>query len=270
MYYGSAWDGIYVLQLDPATGLALKADDKGTRIAQRAFTGNSINGNIEGPEIIYHSAFDKYYLFIAYDWLESKYNVRVGRSESPTGPFYDIHGNDMNEEIDDQPMIIAPYAFKGHSGWQGTSHPAVFSDGTDYYIAHQGRPGVNRFFMIMHVRELFWTEDGWPMASPERYAAVADAAITTDDLKGNWEMIFFDYKVVPGYADEQTSPDMQFAQTITQDEGGTINGKCRRQLGIRRTQFDPEVGKWLYGNAATALGTGLGKENRKNLALYRI
>ena len=87
MYYGSAWDGIYILKLDPSTGLAEEAGDKGKRIAQRGFAGNTINGNIEGPEIIYNAAFDKYYLFIAYDWLETKYNVRVGRSDFPEGPF---------------------------------------------------------------------------------------------------------------------------------------------------------------------------------------
>src|SRR5687768_1485425 len=53
MYYGSAWDGIYILKLNAATGLAQASGDKGVRIAQRGFTGNSINGNIEGPEIIY-------------------------------------------------------------------------------------------------------------------------------------------------------------------------------------------------------------------------
>jgi arabinan endo-1,5-alpha-L-arabinosidase len=40
MYYGSAYDGIYSLKLNPATGLALTGGDKGTRIAQRGFTGS--------------------------------------------------------------------------------------------------------------------------------------------------------------------------------------------------------------------------------------
>ena len=32
-YYGSAWDGIYILKLNPATGLAQSGGDKGIRIA---------------------------------------------------------------------------------------------------------------------------------------------------------------------------------------------------------------------------------------------
>src|SRR5206468_3345789 len=79
MYYGSAYDGIYILKLDPATGLAFTTGDKGKRIAQRGFTGSTINGNIEGAEIIYNESLNKYFLFISYDWLETKYNVRVAR-----------------------------------------------------------------------------------------------------------------------------------------------------------------------------------------------
>src|SRR6185312_14567288 len=96
LYYGSAWDGIYILKLNAATGLAAVPGDKGTRIAQRGFTGGSINGNIEGPEIIYNGTQNKYYLFIAYDWLETKYNVRVGRGDNARGPFYDFNSIDIN------------------------------------------------------------------------------------------------------------------------------------------------------------------------------
>lgn len=224
-YYGSAWDGIYILKLDPETGLAAVKGDKGTRIAQRGFTGNSINGNIEGPEIIYNPEFDKYYLFIAYDWLETKYNVRVGRADSPEGPFYDFNGVDMNEEHDDLPMILAPYKFDGHSGWQGVSHPGVFSDGEgQYYMAHQGRPGIDKYFMVLHIRKIFWTEDGWPVVSPERYAGIEQTPVETGELVGNWEQIVLGYNVVPGYAEEQISPNFQTSVDLTLDESGSING----------------------------------------------
>ncbi len=223
-YYGSAWDGIYMLQLNPESGLAQVDGDKGVRVAQRGFTGNSINGNIEAPEIIYNEEFDKYYLFIAYDWLETKYNVRVVRGDSPEGPFYDYHGNDANEEHDDQPMILAPYKFQGHSGWQGVSHCSVFKDGDQYYMANQGRPGENKFFMIMHVRKIFWTEDGWPVVSPERYAELDQTQVEESELIGDWEQIVLGYNVVPGYAEEQIFPNFQNAVDMTIDVEGTING----------------------------------------------
>ncbi len=223
-YYGSAWDGIYMLELDPVSGLAKAPGDKGTRVAQRGFTGSSINGNIEGPEIIYNPQFDKYYMFIAYDWLQTKYNVRVVRGDTPEGPFYDFNGTDANDEHDDIPMIIAPYKFQGHSGWQGVSHCSVFKDGDQFYMAHQGRPGENSYFMNMMVRKIYWTEDGWPIVSPERYAGLEQTAVSESELIGNWEQIVLGYQVVPGYADEQVSPNFQNAVNLTIDDGGTLNG----------------------------------------------
>ena len=224
LYYGSAWDGIYLLELDPATGLAVRNEDKGKRIAQRAFTSNTINGNIEGPEIIYNEEFDKYYLFIAYDWLETKYNVRVGRSENPDGPFYDFLGQNMNEENDDVPMILAPYQFDGHAGWQGVAHPSVFEQEGQYYMAHQGRPGVNPFYMVLHVRQVHWTEDGWPLLSCQRYAAEEEMPVEESELIGTWEQIVLGYEVVPGFAEEQISPDFQTSVALTLDAAGTVNG----------------------------------------------
>lgn len=273
MYYGSAWDGIYKLELNPATGLALRNEDKGVRVAQRGFTGNTVNGNIEGPEIIYNPEFDRYYLFIAYDWLETKYNVRVGRSESATGPFFDIHGNDMNAEIDDLPMLIAPYRFNGHGGWQGVSHPGVFEKDGNFYMGHQGRPGVNQFFMVMHLRQIFWTPDGWPMVSSQRYAAEEETAIGADELAGTWEWIIFEYNVVPGYAEEQRFPDFIDAQSLTLDESGTVNGEAGSSWsydspwltinynGSTITELRVERGRdWEKNTPATILFTGLSEE----------
>jgi len=224
MYYGSAWDGIYVLKLDPATGLAQTAGDKGKRIANRGFTSGKYNGNIEGPEVIYNPSLNKYFLFIAYDWLETKYNTRVMRGDRPDGPFYDFKGADANTNIDHGPMITAPYRFNGHSGWQGVSHCTVFDDGGgQYYLAHQGRPGVDKYFMDLHVRKVFWTKDGWPVVSPERYAWEDNANVPVDSITGSWEQIILGYRVVPGYADEQVSPDFQVSIALTISPNGTLN-----------------------------------------------
>jgi arabinan endo-1,5-alpha-L-arabinosidase len=226
LYYGSAWDGIYIVKLNAASGLAASGGDKGKRIAQRGFTNGKVNGNLEGPEIIYNSTLKKYFLFVAYDWLSTKYNVRVGRADTPEGPFYDLNGVDLNVEQDHGPMIIAPYQFAGHGGWQGTSHCAVFQNGEQYYIAHQGRPGVNFYYMDLHVRKLYWTGDGWPIASPERYAATEQTSIIAENIAGTWEKITLGYKVVPGYSEEQTSPDMQVAVTMVLGNDNTIDGNA--------------------------------------------
>ncbi|MFM8449977.1 MAG: arabinan endo-1,5-alpha-L-arabinosidase [Haliscomenobacter sp.] len=223
LYYGSAWDGIYMLELDPVTGLAQKGGSRGRRIAQRGFTKGVPNGNIEGAEIIYNPEFQKYYLFISYDWLQTKYNVRVGRADTPEGPFLDIHGEDINLEKDHAPMALAPYKFNDHAGFQGVAHCAVFNQNETFFIAHQARPAFNSFFMNLHVRTLLWTPNGWPVASPERYAAISQVpAIVASELEGAWEYIDFNYRIVPGYDKEQISPDMQTSVRLVLEKDGFV------------------------------------------------
>lgn len=267
MHYGSAWDGIYALKLDPSTGLALISGDKGKRIANRGFTNGRYNGNIEGPDIIYNETLKKYYLFIAYDWLETKYNVRVMRGDKPDGPFYDFNGADANTNVDHGPMIIAPYKFAGHSGWQGVAHSTTFSDGAgNYFIAHQGRPGIDKYFMNLHVRKLFWTADGWPVASPERYAWEKDSLISQADIAGEWEQIVLGYNIVPGYSVEQTNPDFQNSVSLTISANGTMNGNA----GNTWTYTAPWL-QLIWANGFTDkvyVQKGRDWENKKNTIIF--
>jgi arabinan endo-1,5-alpha-L-arabinosidase len=40
--------------------------------------------------------------------------------------------------------------------------------------------------MILHVRKIFWTQNGWPIVSPERYAWEDNAAVAKDSITGQW------------------------------------------------------------------------------------
>ncbi|GAB3659370.1 arabinan endo-1,5-alpha-L-arabinosidase [Echinicola sediminis] len=267
MYYGSAYDGIYVVELDPNTGLAKTAGDKGKRIAQRAFSGGVIHGNIEAPEVIFNEKTGYYYLFLSYDWLESKYNIRVGRSRNPEGPIMDFHGNDMNGEQDNGPMIVAPYQFQGHGGWQGTGHNAVFRGGENYFIAHQGRPSTDRFFMIMHVRKLYWTEEGWPVASPQRYAAIEQKGVAKEDLVGTWEQIVLGYRVVPGFAEEQSSPDHQVSYYLNLNQDGSIDGNPENEWSYDGSWMTLNYGKGIFIDKVRVF-QGYDWENHRETLLY--
>lgn len=266
MVYGSSWDGLYELQLNPATGLALNNGDKGTRKVRRGITGGIINGNLEGPELIYNAEKQMYYLFVAYDWLSTKYNVRVFRSTSPDGPFLDFNGVNVDNQADNGPMILAPYKFNNHQGWQGVSHCSVFQNNGQYFIAHQGRPSVNPAFMVLHVRKIFWTPDGWPVVSPERYAWEDNATVAKDSLTGSWEQINLGYRVVPGFDKEQVSPDLQTSVNLTLDAAGTINGAAANTW----TYAAP----WLQLNWSTGttdkvfVQKGRDWENKKNTYIF--
>lgn len=186
MVYGSYFGGLYAMQLNPETGLAMKEGDQGRCIARRA---NGKKDNIEAPEIIYHPGYKKYYLFVSYDPLMTTYNVRVGRSDSPAGPFIDILGQDMREESNNFPILTHPYRFDNHPGWAGTAHCGLLNDNGAFYLMHQGRLSPENLMMDLHLRRVYWTKEGWPAVSPERYAGIQDTTFIPADFAGEWEII---------------------------------------------------------------------------------
>ena len=206
MSYGSYSAGIFMIELDPATGLSKVANDKGKLLAFRSIPGQAI----EGSEMLYNPELKKYFLFVSYDWLEDTYNVRVGRSDSPEGPYLDINGNDMSKPGDNYPMITAQYRFAGHAGWQGFGHCGLLRDGDKYYYVSQARLASNKYLMDLHIHRMVWTPDGWPVISPERYVNVPQTTITKDSIVGKWEHI---------------SLELTKTQNISQNVEFTADGK---------------------------------------------
>ncbi len=187
MHYGSYFGGLFCMGIDPATGFPLVEGDKGFRVAGRA---NYRRDNIEAPEIIRNPHNGKYYFFSSYDPLTTTYNVRACRSDNPDGPFVDFHGKEMADTTDNFPLLTSPYRFDGHAGWQGTAHCGVFSDPDgNFYMVHQGRLASDPGMMVLHLRQMFFTPDGWPVVSPERYAGVGRRVFSQRDLEGEWEVI---------------------------------------------------------------------------------
>lgn len=187
MHYGSFFGGLYCVELNPATGLPVVPGDRGHLTARRA---RYWKDNLEAPEIVYHPRWKKYYLFNSYDPLMTTYNVRVGRSDNPKGPFLDFFGKELADTTNNFPILTAPYRFANHPGWAGTAHCGVFtSEKGDFFMAHQGRLSPQNEMMDLHVRQLFFTEDGWPVVSPERYAGSEPRTFRTCDLAGGWEVI---------------------------------------------------------------------------------
>jgi len=210
LVYGSWHSGIAAVQLDPNTGKTLNElpnpwgtsyDDikaYGKRIYTRKKTSRWQGS--EGPEVVYHDGY--YYMFLAYNSLAVEYNTRVVRSENIDGPYYDINGTDMtNTGGEAYPILTHPYKFSGDQGWVGISHCAVFDDGKgNWFFSCQGRFPENydtwapNAIMMGHVRSIIWTEEGWPIVMPERYGAVPQVAITSDEFVGTWEHIALEYK----------------------------------------------------------------------------
>ncbi|MDR0962681.1 MAG: arabinan endo-1,5-alpha-L-arabinosidase [Mediterranea sp.] len=187
MHYGSYFGGLYCVELNPETGLTLKEGDQGHVVARRA---NYRQDNLEAPDIMYHPELKEYYLFTSYDPLQTTYNVRVGRSQVVEKDFTDFFGVALADTTNNFPILTAPYRFDNHPGWAGTGHCGVFTDGAgNYYMAHQGRLSPQNQMMVLHVRQMFFLPDGWPVVSPERYAGTPAHKFRMKDLPGDWEII---------------------------------------------------------------------------------
>lgn len=241
LIYGSWMTGIASVQLDPATGKPYQLNninDYGTRVLGRGNLATNRWQGLEGAEIIYNPDTGYYYMFVAYDELSVAYNTRVARSQNINGPYLGYNGEDVSAGAECWPMLTHPYAFGTHTGWVGISHCSVFRDETTgkWFFASQARlpenvPGINvsNAVMMGHVRELDWTSDGWPVVSPERYAAVPQVAITNEDLVGNWEIITMEYQ----YRQQQRSASVLFSAN------GTMTGAMS--------------GNWSYNNETRTL-----------------
>jgi len=205
LIYGSWHSGIPAVKLNPETGKPYQLKtlaDYGTRVARRVNNDNNRWQAQEGPEVIYNPATNYYYLFLAYDELSVNYNTRVCRSRNINGPYYGFNSANITTGADCFPIITHPYKFNNHSGWVGISHCAVFQDTVSgqWYYSSQGRlpaktngnPNSNAI-MMGHVRKILWTDDGWPVVLPERYANVPQTLITDNDLIGTWENITLNY-----------------------------------------------------------------------------
>lgn len=261
MHYGSFFGGIYCLELNPDTGLPLRPGELGHVTARRA---NYRVDNLEAPEIVYNKATGSYYLFGSYEPLMTTYNVRVGRSSSPSGPFFDFHGKEMCDTTDNFPILTAPYRFNGHDGWAGTGHCGVFTtpDGL-FFMAHQGRLSPDNMMMDMHVRRVFFTPDGWPVVSPQRYAGSPDRKFSRTDLVGQWEFLRIHEPVAKRGLD---------AGQVLWGEGRLFDGECNLSVSCSinadGTLSGDIAGLWRYDESNGLLTVEVGGETIESLIVH--
>lgn len=147
--FGSFWDGIRLVELDPATGKPLP-DAEILPVASRG------GGAIEAPAILEHEA--RFYLFVSFDrccnGLASTYRIMVGRADAITGPYLDADGKPMLEGGGTE---IA----KSTGRYRGPGGQEVFlRNGEPWLVFHyydRDQGGMPKLYLA----PLVW-EDGWP------------------------------------------------------------------------------------------------------------
>ncbi|WP_084468045.1 family 43 glycosylhydrolase [Promicromonospora sukumoe] len=255
LYWGS-YDVVCVSELTPGAG---ELTGPVTQVAQ--------GRRMEGAYVVRHD--DLYYLMYSdagcCEGAYSGYTVKVGRGESPRGPFLDDDGVDLMAESSKGGYVLT----SNGNGFAGPGHHSLITDlaGQDWMAYHaipeadpdfppvDTRNGVlNLSKRPLMIDRLDWI-DGWPVVNagagpssgPQR-APVTDGAVATTFADGSLAGWRADGAVVVG-----EEPD---AGPYVALDGGSLTsreragGDLRAQADLRVTSGD--------GAAGLALGSGAG------------
>lgn len=231
MAFGSYWNGIYLVELDPLTG-------------QRIAPGSPLyplasNSSIEACCLYRRGQY--YYLFV--NWgsccsgVNSTYHVRVGRSTSITGPYRDRNGVDLRFSGGTVFMeATGKFTGPGHVGILAENGEAWFS--YHYYDAGAYAPWYGAYGAPhIDVRPLQFSDDDWPVFEND-WSAVYNFQSDARDENGQY------YGLLEGGASIQTDPD----------QGRVLNLSGANQTvwlppGVANARTFSAVVKWNGGGA---------------------
>lgn len=208
MVYGSYSGGIFIMELDAATGFPLPDQGYGKKLL------GANHARIEGPYMLYSPETDYYYLFLSYGGLDATggYNIRVARSKNPDGPFEDSEGKAMLDAqgtpgvlFDDQ--AYSPYGVKlmgnfeflntdgepeaSGAGYVSPGHNSAYYDansGQYYLIFHTRFPGRGEEHEV-RVHQMFMNKEGWPVVAPHRYSGEKIGEYRANDIIGEYKLV---------------------------------------------------------------------------------
>lgn len=158
MAFGSFWTGIKLVKLDKDTGKLADIGAKPICIARRT-------DGVDAIEAAYILPKDgKYFLFASFDacckGLLSSYNIRVGRSDSITGPYFDQGGVAMLEGGGS--LLRASGA-----RYKGPGHNSVLIANGIYYLVYHAYDVKAGGMPRLRIEPLKWDEGGWPVGAGE-------------------------------------------------------------------------------------------------------
>jgi arabinan endo-1,5-alpha-L-arabinosidase len=152
--YGSYWQGIRLVEIDPNSGMPLEG-------AETTFIASRNGDAIEAPAILEHDG--KFYLFVSFDaccrGIASTYRIMVGRADAIEGPYLDKDGKPMLEGGGTE-LVSKQDRFIGPGGQE-----VFLRDGEPWLVFHfynfqqGGTPNL-------YLTPLRWSADGWPAINP--------------------------------------------------------------------------------------------------------
>ena len=154
--WGSFWQGIWMRKIDASTGLLDETNPDVYHLADRSADPDH-NPAIEAAFIVQRNGM--WYLFASFDQccqgVNSTYNVRVGRSDSLTGPYVDRDGVPMLEG--GGTLILSEYG-----QWKGPGHNGMLVEDGVYWMVYHAYDAQVVGTPKLRIESLSWDTEGWP------------------------------------------------------------------------------------------------------------
>lgn len=253
MAFGSWFGGIWMIKLDPATGLRdYSYTYKTIPHVSDAYYGYKLAGGFgnsgEGVALIKKGEW--WYMMLSYGGLSQTggYQMREFRSRSIYGPYLDQNGNsavytqkvanDMN--VNRGLRILTSYQQPGTQDVytaQGGNALLVDDDGAIYNVYHTRfvRTQGNLEEHQVRVNEMMITQDGWLVASPYEYSApLKDASFTKSQIVGDFNVVVNSpYEFYAGSGLDSTA--VYKSKTVTFQKDGSLAGSAQGTWNLDKT-----------------------------------
>ena len=237
MVYGSWSGGIFLLELDPATGLVIHPEADEEAGIDPYFGKKLMGGNhqsIEGPYIQYDPEAGWYYLFVSYGSLTAHggYQIRVFRSRTPDGEYEDMKGKYPGTHSHARyglklsgnyilPSVQTAYMATGHNS------ALIDADGKRYVCCHTRFDSGSEHHVPL-VRQYGINEEGWPCLLP--YATRGEtipAALDPQEVPGRYYVINQGTKI----NDQIAEPQVLYLRKDGSIGGETLSGSWTLKEG---------------------------------------
>lgn len=202
MTYGSWSGGIYILEMDAATGQPKYPKTNsgqtdgyfGTRIAG----GYTKSG--EAPYILYDKTSGYYYLYVTYGWLgvDGGYHIRMYRSKTINGNYVDAAGNSAifsssTNQATRGIKVMGNYNFSTLStGYKSGGHNSAMidTDGQRYLVYHTRFNTGNEYHEV-RVHQQFLNADNWPVTAVYEYlgSSISTTGYSKSEMVGTYEFV---------------------------------------------------------------------------------
>lgn len=279
MALGSWFGGIWMIKLDPTTGLRDYTTTYETvPNVSDAYYGHKLAGGYgnSGEGVALTKQGDYWYMFLSYGGLTQTggYQMREFRSENITGPYVDQNGNSAvyTQGVSDDKAfnrglrILSSYSQTGSENVktaQGGNAILTDDDGSVYNVFHTRfvRTEGNLEEHQVRVQPMVVSPDGWLVMAPyEKSGTVRQQdAYTTEQVVGDYEIVV--HNPIAFYAGGGDSSDAIYhAQTVTLNTDGTIGGATTGTWSVDGTAVSmtidtAEEGSLLHGSYTATLGT---------------